>query len=176
MLPLLDPETAENVPARQGVHADEATDIEKNPGLQVVHAPDVPEPNIEKLPGIQVPDQLDAPAKQKNPGGQGKQKELPNESTNVPGEHFEHNEIAPLPSKEKLPGPHSPLPLDELQPARQYAPAGQALHAAVVPLPATEKLPAPQTPLPSELPHPSRQNLPPGQAVHDELVPLPEVE
>ncbi len=176
MLPLLDPETAENVPARQGVHADDANDGEKNPGLQGVHAPDVPEPTVEKLPGIQVPDQLDAPAKQKYPGGQGRQKELPNEWTNVPGKHFEHNALIPLPNKEKLPGPHSPLPLDELQPARQYAPAGQALHKAVEPLPATEKLPAPQTPLPSELPHPSRQNLPPGQAVHDELVPLPEVE
>jgi hypothetical protein len=176
VLPLLDPETAENVPARQGVHADAANDEEKNPGLQGVHALDVPVPTVEKLPGRHDPDQLDAPAKQKNPGGQGKQKELPKKWTNVPGKHFEHNELVPLPKIEKLAGPHSPLPLDELQPARQYAPAGQGLHAAVVPLPATEKLPAPQTPLPSELPHPSRQNLPPGQAAQDELVPLPATE
>jgi len=68
------------------------------------------------------------------------------------------------------------LPLDELQPARQYAPAGHTLHAAIVPLPATEKLPAPQTPLPLDLLQPSRQYLPPGQALQDKLVPLPAIE
>ncbi len=196
MLPLLDPETAENVPARQGVHAEAANDGEKNPGLQGVHALVVPEPTVEKLPDKHVPDQLDAPAKQKNPGGQDKQKELPNKWTNVPGEHFEHNELVPLPNKEKLPGPHSPLPLDELQPARQYAPAGQALHQAVVPLPATEKLPAPHSPLPLDELQPARQYdpaghakhalnaldplfslyVPAGHAVHDALAPLPALE
>ena len=176
MLPLLDPETAENVPARQGVHAEEANDGEKNPGLQGVHALVVPEPTVEKLPDKHVPDQLDEPAKQNNPGGQDKQKELPNKWTNVPGEHFEHNELVPLPNKEKLPGPHSPLPLDELQPFKQYVPAGHGVHAAVVPLPAVEKLPTAHSPLPPELALPSRQYLPPGHALHDALLPLPAVE
>ena len=69
-----------------------------------------------------------------------------------------------------------PLPLDKLQPARQYAPAGQALHSAVRPLPNVEKLPAPHTPLPLELLQPARQYLPPGQALQAEFVPLPAVE
>jgi hypothetical protein len=50
--------------------------------------------------------------------------------------------LVPLPAVEKLPGPQSPLPYGELQPARQYAPTGQALHAVSLPLPAVEKLPA----------------------------------
>ncbi len=89
-----------------------------------------------------------------------------------------------------------PLPLDKLQPARQYAPAGQALHAAVVPLPAVDKLPALHNPLPLDELQPAKQYAPAGQAKHalnavdplfslyvpaghavqDALEPLPEVE
>ncbi len=35
----------------------------------------------------------------------------------------------PLPEMEKLPGAQRPLPLTELHPARQYAPAGHGKHA-----------------------------------------------
>ena len=51
-----------------------------------------------------------------------------------------------------------PLPLDELQPARQYAPAGHAKHAlnAVDPL--------------------FSLYVPAGHRVHDALVPLPAIE
>ena len=66
--------------------------------------------------------------------------------------------FVPLPAVEKLPALHNPLPLDELQPARQYAPAGHAKHAlnAVDPL--------------------FSLYVPAGHAVHDALEPLPEVE
>ncbi len=73
----------------------------------------------------------------------------------------------PVPKKEKLPASHSPLPLDDEQPFRQYAPAGHALHAAFVPLPGTEKLPAEHKPLPLEELHPDRQNNPAGQDKHE---------
>jgi hypothetical protein len=69
-----------------------------------------------------------------------------------------HDALVPLPAIEKLPAEHAPLPLDELHPARQYAPAGHAKHAlnAVDPL--------------------FSLYVPAGQRVHDALVPLPAIE
>ena len=63
----------------------------------------------------------------------------------------------PLPAVEKLPVLHSPLPLDELQPTRQYDPAGHIKHAlnAVDPV--------------------FSLYVPAGHAVHDTLEPLPAV-
>ncbi len=107
-----------------------------------------------------------------------------------------HAAFKPVPVVEYVPGPHSPLPLDELHPFKQYAPAGHGAHAAVVPLPAVEKLPAGHRPLPLDTLHPGRQNapaghakqaaadvdptsvlyVPAGQSVHVVLVPLPAVE
>jgi hypothetical protein len=66
--------------------------------------------------------------------------------------------LLPLPAVEKLPAEHSPLPLDELQPARQYAPAGHAKHA----LKALEPM--------------FSLYVPAGHALHAALVPLPAVE
>jgi hypothetical protein len=44
----------------------------------------------------------------------------------------------PLPTTEKLPTPHTPLPSLLLQPDRQYRPPGQGVQAALTPLPAIE--------------------------------------
>ena len=64
----------------------------------------------------------------------------------------------PLPKIEKLPAPHSPLPLDDWHPARQYDPAGHNKHA------------------PSVVDPFAALYVPAGHAVHDALVPLPAVE
>jgi hypothetical protein len=104
--------------------------------------------------------------------------------------------VVPLPATEKLPAPHTPLPLALLQPSRQYLPPGQALQDEVTPLPRIEKLPAPHNPLPLDELQPARQYAPAGHKkhalaevdpllalyvpaehkLHDAVVPLPAVE
>ncbi len=102
----------------------------------------------------------------------------------------------PLPGTEKLPAPQTPLPLELLQPSRQYLPCGQALQDEFTPLPRTEKLPAPHNPLPPDELQLVRQYAPAGHnkhapadvdplftlyvpakhVLHDAVVPLPAVE
>ena len=104
--------------------------------------------------------------------------------------------MVPLPATEKLPVPHTPLPLELLQPSRQYLPPEQALQDEFTPLPRIEKLPAPHNPLPPNELQPARQYAPAGHArhapadvdplftlyvpaehkLHDAVVPLPAVE
>ncbi len=47
MSTLLDPDTAENVPAKHGKQPDDVNDVEKNPGLHGVQLLDTPEPTVE---------------------------------------------------------------------------------------------------------------------------------
>ena len=104
--------------------------------------------------------------------------------------------MVPLPATEKLPAPQTPLPLELLQPSRQYLPPGQALQDEFAPLPRIEKLPALHNPLPPDELQPVRQYAPAGHnkhapadvdrfialyvpaehKLHDALVPLPAVE
>jgi hypothetical protein len=107
-----------------------------------------------------------------------------------------HAALVPLPATEKLPAPHTPLPLALLQPSRQYLPPGQALQDEFKPLPRIEKLPAPHNPVPLDELQPARQYAPAGHnkhaladvdpllalyvpaehKLHDAVVPLPAVE
>jgi hypothetical protein len=102
------------------------------PAGQALHAAVVPLPAVEKLPELHNPFPLDElqPARQYAPAGQAKHALNavdPLFSLYVPAEHAAHDELVPLPAVEKLPAPHNPLPLDDEQPTKQYAPAGHGV-------------------------------------------------
>ena len=103
-------------------------------------------------PAWQSPLAADSPVPaQYLPAGQAAQAVLPVPGLYDPAGHALHAELVPLPAMEYDPGPHSPLPLDEAQPAKQYAPAGHAVHDAwpvplYVPAGHEIQLPAPLEP------------------------------
>jgi hypothetical protein len=64
----------------------------------------------------------EVPSTQKYPEGQARHALIavdPLFSLYVPAGHAVHDALVPLPAVEWLPATHSPLPLDEMQPARQ---------------------------------------------------------
>ena len=121
------------------------------PAGHIEHAA-VVAPLLEYEPAWHTPLTADKPVPaQYLPAGHAAQAVLPVPGLYEPAGHALHAELVPLPAMEYDPGPHSPLPLDEAQPARQYAPAGHAVHDAwplplYVPAGHEIQLPAPLEP------------------------------